>query len=851
MNKKLPAWIVLTVISLVAALALGATYNGTKDRIAAQEAEKAVAVRQELLPQAVDFEQIAPEGENEVFKGVDADGNAVGYVSVGTVTGFGGPVEVTVGMDGEGTLTGVRVGGANFSETAGLGAKSKEPAFYEQFAGKTYPVDLSKNGGEVDAITAATITSSAVVRGVNETAKYIAEAADIKLAEPVVAIEELGDNRYGTTAQGVSGPFPVVVTLDETGAVTGVEVQDTASANDISYLSRVQGNEAYLSQFVGQTAVNAADLDTVSGATISSSSVNGAVSKILLYVNDPAAYAALTAAEADVPDVSIPDGAATYTATGKGLTGTFDVTISVDENAAVTGIEVGDASIETDVPFLGQVKDNARFLAQFIGTAGNVKAEDIDLVTGATISSNGVIDAVNKAWNESQGIVDEPAPTEAPAAPAAEGNTVTAKGLTGSFPVTVELNDDGTVKAVTLGSSDSDMDASFLAMVNNDAFLGQFVGKTLPVEGIDAVTEATTSSKAIVEAVNSFAAAEPETKSETPAVEAPTAPTAVSGETVTAKGLTGSFPVTVELNEDGTVKDVTLGSSDSDMDASFLAMVNNDAFLGQFVGKTLPVEGIDAVTGATTSSKAIIEAVNSYAAAPAIQNETPETPEAPALSGDLKNGQYENFSMGMNAPITVLVTIRNGAVADVTVADSANEYDAPYVKKVQDAAFLNQFKGLTAAVEERDIDLVSGATVSSRAVLNAVNLVIAAAAPEKDAAETAETPAEVPETTEEVPAVTGGLKDGTYENFSMGMNAPVTVVVKVQNGVVSSVTVEDSTNEYDAPYVQKVQDKAFLSQFAGLTAAVQEQDIDLVSGATVSGRAVLRAVDLVIDHADQ
>ena len=47
MNKKLPAWIVLTVISLVAALALGATYNGTKDRIAAQEAEKAVAVRQE------------------------------------------------------------------------------------------------------------------------------------------------------------------------------------------------------------------------------------------------------------------------------------------------------------------------------------------------------------------------------------------------------------------------------------------------------------------------------------------------------------------------------------------------------------------------------------------------------------------------------------------------------------------------------------------------------------------------------------------------------------------------------------------------------------------------------------
>ena len=242
MNKKLPAWIVLTVISLVAALALGATYNGTKDRIAAQEAEKAVAVRQELLPQAASFTLVEHEGENEVYQGLDAADAVVGYVSVGTVTGFGGPVEVTVGMDPEGTLTGVRVGGANFSETAGLGAKSKDEAFYGQFAGKTYPVDLSKNGGEIDAITAATITSSAVVRGVNDTAKSIADAAGIKLKEPVVAIEELGDNRYGTTAQGVSGPFPVVVTLDDAGAVTAVEVQDTEAANDISYLSKVQGN---------------------------------------------------------------------------------------------------------------------------------------------------------------------------------------------------------------------------------------------------------------------------------------------------------------------------------------------------------------------------------------------------------------------------------------------------------------------------------------------------------------------------------------------------------------------------------------------------------------------------------
>ena len=169
------------------------------------------------------------------------------------------------------------------------------------------------------------------------------------------------------------------------------------------------------------------------------------------------------------------------------------------------------------------------------------------------------------------------------------------------------------MKAVTLGESDSENDKAFLAMVNNEDFLGQFVGKAAPVEGIDAVTGATTSSNAIVAAVNEAAAsaapaaeAPKEEEKETPAEEAP----AAEGITVSAKGLTGSFPVTITLNDDGTVKAVSLGESDSENDKAFLAMVNNEEFLNQFAGKAAPVEGIDAVTGATTSSNAIVAAVN-------------------------------------------------------------------------------------------------------------------------------------------------------------------------------------------------------------------------------------------------
>ncbi|MBR6299296.1 MAG: RnfABCDGE type electron transport complex subunit G, partial [Clostridia bacterium] len=617
MSKKLPAWLVLTLIALVAALALGATYNGTKDRIATQEAEKAVAVRQELLPAAQDFALCdAEEGAAEVWRGLNADGSAAGYVSTGTVTGFGGPVEVTVGTDAEGVITGVRVGGANFQETAGLGAKSKEPAFYEQFTGKVYPVDLSKNGGEIDAITAATITSSAVVRGVNDTLKAMSAAAGFKINEPVTLVDELGNNHYATSKKGFGGDVYVELTVED-GTISGIIIGDDRFNETAGYGARAK-EESFWGQYIGKSGTNLVlgqDIDAMSGATITSTAVNDAVNMILLYVNDPAAFAAQMASMPEEIDVSIPEGAVTATASAKGLTGKFDVTIGVDENGAVNGIEIGDADSDADAAFLSQVSGNNAFLSQFIGTTGNVSAEGLDLVTGATISSRGVVDAVNKAYNQAMGIEEEPVATEAPSQEA-DGNTVKADGLTGKFPVTVNLNDDGTVASVVLGKTESDMDESFLAKLD-DAFLAQFVGKTLPVAGIDTVSGATISSKAVIAAVNSFA----------PAVEAGS-----DNNTVKADGLTGKFPVTVNLNDDGTVASVVLGKTESDMDESFLAKLD-DAFLAQFVGKALPVAGIDTVSGATISSKAVIAAVNSFAPAVEEVKEASPTVKADGLTG--------------------------------------------------------------------------------------------------------------------------------------------------------------------------------------------------------------------------
>ena len=510
MNKKLTAWIVLTVICLVAALALAFTYNGTKDRIAQQEEAKTVAVRQALLPAAASFEAV--DG-SEVYRGVDANGAAVGYVTVNTVKGFGGDVEISVAVDPEGVIQGISVGGANFKETAGLGAKSKEPAFTEQFAGKTAPVALKKNGGEIDAITAATITSSAVVRGVSPTAITPASSA----------VEEKGNGRYATEKQGFAGPVYVELALDGEGKITEIAIGDDRFSETSGFGAKAR-EEAFYGQYIGKTGqlTLGQDIDAVSGATITSTAVNDAVNLILLYVNDPAAYAAQQSAEP--VNVGIPEGAQAYTAQAKGLTGTFPVSISVDEQGMVSGIAVEDSESANDAAFVQRVQNDTAFLSQFIGQAAPFDEAAIDTVTGATVSSKAVIAAVNQAYNAAMGIAEPTAaptaeptevPTQSTVAEPAEGTVVSAqaKGLTGEFPVNVTVDESNAIVKVELGDSSTDMDANFLNMVKTDAnYLNQFVGKTAPVDeaSIDVVAGATVSSKAVVAAVNAAFASQGE-----------------------------------------------------------------------------------------------------------------------------------------------------------------------------------------------------------------------------------------------------------------------------------------------------------------------------------------------------
>lgn len=172
--------IVLLLVSLIAALALGMTNEVTKDKIAEQRFMANELAKREVLPTAASFEDVLGEPLDnlrynfepitEAYLGKDESGNIIGYVFKSTPTGFGGLIEVVTGIDVDGNVTGLRVGSHN--ETPGLGAKAKDVAFYSQYAGKSASTEIGTSktaatGNDIQAITGATISSVAISDGAN------------------------------------------------------------------------------------------------------------------------------------------------------------------------------------------------------------------------------------------------------------------------------------------------------------------------------------------------------------------------------------------------------------------------------------------------------------------------------------------------------------------------------------------------------------------------------------------------------------------------------------------------------------------------------------------------------------
>lgn len=166
-------FLITTIVSVLLALVNMVT-KPTIDRLAA---EKKQAAMEQVMPDA-QFVPIDNPPENMdglVEMQLARSGSDVkGYCVQVTTNGFGGAIDMMVGVDASGSVTGVSI--LSMSETAGLGARAKETAFTDQYAGRAGEIGVSKTADDdqnIQAISGATITSKAVTLGVNNALKAV------------------------------------------------------------------------------------------------------------------------------------------------------------------------------------------------------------------------------------------------------------------------------------------------------------------------------------------------------------------------------------------------------------------------------------------------------------------------------------------------------------------------------------------------------------------------------------------------------------------------------------------------------------------------------------------------------
>ena len=163
--------VVLFLITAIAGLLLGVAYESTKDIIAEKKEAVNQAAYKEVLPEATALTKMElPEGVSENILEVYED--AAGYAMKVMGSGYGGDMEIAMGLTPEGEIVAVKI--ISSSETAGLGQKAGDESFKGQYTGKnaSMVLEVTKQAAsaenQIEAISGATITSDAVTAAINE-----------------------------------------------------------------------------------------------------------------------------------------------------------------------------------------------------------------------------------------------------------------------------------------------------------------------------------------------------------------------------------------------------------------------------------------------------------------------------------------------------------------------------------------------------------------------------------------------------------------------------------------------------------------------------------------------------------
>ena len=797
MSKKyMRDMVPLVVICLVSALLLASFNLLTKDPIQQNSQRAAEETRTRMLPIASSFEPMeVTEGSNmdSVYQGLDASGEPVGYVIQTTVNGYGGEVVVTLGMDMDGVITGVDVGGENFSETPGLGALAKEPAFTQQYIGKKVPLTLVKGNEPKGENTIDAIS------GATRTSSAV--NGGINLAGKYISDLSGGGSPNTASAQGFGGPVAVTLELDASGAISSITIGD-------DYFNETEGygkkalEDSFSSQFIGmKPPLTLSDIDAISGATVTSTAVVNAINTVYAQLTGEASTAA--PAEEEAPAAQLyEDG--TWRAAFKGFGGPVMVALTLDDNLTIQSIQIGDDQFAETEGYGAQALEPA-FQEQFIGKTLPLKDGDVDGISGATMTTTAVLDGIDAIYQAAtDDTPDEPQPLPTPAA---ESETQTDDAATVSTSVAATTDGNGSW-------------------------------------------------------------------------------------TASAQGFAGPVAVTLTLDDSLTIQSIEIGDDQFAETDGLGAKAKDAEFTDQFVGKTLPLKDgdIDAISGATITTNAVLDAVNAiYEAAdtgapeateaPAAADvpeateapaatDAPETTEAPeateapaATDAPVAEGEVVNegtvwsaSAQGFAGPVAVQVTLDGLTIKSIKIGDDQFAETDGLGAKALDPMFQLQFVDKTLPLADGDVEAISGATITTNAVLEALNAIYEAASAETGVIGGADGPTAIyvaePEATDEPEDSIEVTNEGTvWLTSAQGFAGPVAVQVTLDGLTIKSIKIGDDQFAETDGLGAKALDPMFQLQFVDKTLPLANGDVEAISGATITTNAVLEALNAIYEAA--
>ena len=695
----------LFIFALVASVLLAVTNEVTKGPIEQQKLASKMAALNTVLP-GCEYEQIEYEGISddsvldEIFIGKNADGSIKGYALTANPQGYGGEIPITLGVSEGGYVTQVYVG--SLQETQGLGSRVGDDAFKEQFIAIAADPDTLRN--DVDTIAGATISSSAFVNAVQEMLTYtkgtlgiephagdkdaiLAEAAAINGGdEGEDAPVETTTNTYDVTGFAA---FKVDVTVDSNGKIVSVSVPENNETPGFG--ADLIADQSVFDALVGQD-IATAQIDVKSGVTLTSDAINDALKQ------------AASAGE------SGEGSAKAYDVTGFAP---FKVEIALDDAGKIVSVSVPE---NNETPGFGAdlIADQSVFdalVGQDIATA------QIDVKSGATLTSNAINDALKQAAADLGG---------AEAAPAVAGDPYTVRGMN-KFTLYVEVKDGGKIASVSAPNNSET--PGFGADMLTDEALSALVGEDLATAHVDVKSGVTLTSDAINAALKQAAiangvavAAEPTVEATAePTVEATAEPTAEPAAVPTVAenaaveptmyDVTGFAPFKVEIAVDGNGKIVSVSVPENSETPGLGAdLIADQSIFDALVGQDIATAQIDVKSGVTLTSNAINDALRQAAA----QFGGEATRDESAADG-VAIGTYDVTGF---APFKVEIAVDgNGKIVSVSVPENS-ETPGLGADLIADQSIFDALVGQDIATAK--IDVKSGVTLTSNAINDAL-----------------------------------------------------------------------------------------------------------------------------------